>query len=77
MDIRRLLECFTKKFFDDDSYIDFIWEKNDSKITVHPKQYLEKFDHEFDYEENYSKGMSFSDWLILNQCEYNSLPWKK
>ena len=61
----------------DDSYIDFTWEKYDSKITVHPKQYLEKFDHEFNYEGNYSMGMSFSDWLILNQCDQNSLPWKK
>ncbi len=60
----------------DDSYIDFTWEKYDSNITVHPKQYLEKFDHEFSYKKNYSNGMSFSDWLILNQCDLNSLPWK-
>ena len=57
MDFRRLLECFAKIFLIfDDSYIDFT---PNSKITVHPKQYLEKFDHEFNYEGNCSMRINF------------------
>lgn len=60
----------------DDSYIDFSWDKYDSLISVHPKLYKEKLDHEVDYKKNFSNGMNFSDWLFLLNLDSDDLPWK-
>lgn len=60
----------------DDSFIDFCWDKNDSKISIHPAMYKEKLDHEVDYKKNFSDGMNFSDWLFLLNLDSDDLPWK-